>query len=283
MAGISRIPRSRGVLSGLLLILLGIWGGLIPFIGPYFHYAYTPDRAWAYNSGRLWLEVLPGLATLLGGLILLASARRPVAMFGAFVAVLGGAWFVVGNLVSTLWNGSRPLAGVPAGSSITRLALEELGFFTGLGVVIVFFAALALGRCAVVGVKDAALAEREDIAAPAETFDTSPTPAATVPGYAGSASAGAAAQESDDSDPRTEESYQPADGAYGGEQEEATAGTSRFPAADRGGYTPPQRGLFTPAQQGQYSPEQERYNPEAESYPRPASQFPPGSSGSTSG
>ena len=282
MAGISRIPRSRGVLSGLLLILLGIWGGLIPFIGPYFHYAYTPDKAWTYNSGRLWLEILPGVATLLGGLILLASARRPVAMFGAFVAALGGAWFAVGNLVSTLWHGSTPLAGVPAGSSITRLALEGLGFFTGLGVVIVFFAALALGRCAVVGVKDAALAEREDVSALADTFDTSPTPAATVPGYTASTSAGAASQASDDSYPRTEESYQPAGGAYGGENEEATAGPSRFPAADRSSYPPPQRGLFTPAQQDQYSPEQERYTPEAESYPRQASQFPPGSSGSTS-
>ncbi len=267
MTGISRIPRSRGVLSGLLLILLGIWGGLIPFIGPYFHYAYTPDKAWSYNTGRLWLEILPGVATLLGGLILLASARRPVAMFGAFVAALGGAWFVVGNLVSTLWHGSTPLAGVPTGSSITRLALEELGFFTGLGVLIVFFAALALGRCAVVGVKDAALAEREDIAAPAGTFDTSPTPAATVPSYAGSTSAGPAPQASDDSYPRTEESFQPADGAYGGEhggeREEATTGTSRSPAAERSSYTPPQRGLFTPAKQDQYSPEQERYSPEA--------------------
>jgi hypothetical protein len=42
MNGMLRIPRSRGALSGVLLILLGAWGGLIPFIGPYFHYAYTP-------------------------------------------------------------------------------------------------------------------------------------------------------------------------------------------------------------------------------------------------
>ena len=160
------------MLSGLLLVLLGVWGGLVPFIGPYFHYAYTPDKAWTYTTGRLWLEILPGVATALGGLILLASARRPVAMFGAFMAALGGAWFVVGNLVSTLWNGSTPQAGVPVGSTISRLALEELGFFIGLGVVIVFFAALALGRCAVVGVKDAALAERAAVQAPYDGPDT---------------------------------------------------------------------------------------------------------------
>ena len=160
MTPIARIPRTRGAFSGVLLVLLGAWGGLIAFIGPYFHYAYTPDKAWVYTTGRLWLEILPGAATVLGGLLVLGSARRHTAAFGAFLAALGGAWFVVGNLVSTLWNSGTPQAGVPAGSGLTRLAAENLGFFTGLGVLIVFFAALALGRFAVVGVRETALVER---------------------------------------------------------------------------------------------------------------------------
>ena len=57
-----QMRRSRGALSGVLLMLLGLWGALIPFVGPYFRYAYTPDTAWTYNTGRLWLEVLPGAA-----------------------------------------------------------------------------------------------------------------------------------------------------------------------------------------------------------------------------
>jgi hypothetical protein len=44
MAGMLRVPRSRGALSGALLVLLGLWGGLIAFVGPYFHFAYTPGR-----------------------------------------------------------------------------------------------------------------------------------------------------------------------------------------------------------------------------------------------
>ena len=47
MSGMLRIPRSRGALSGVLLVLLGAWGGVIAFVGPYFHYAYTPDSAWS--------------------------------------------------------------------------------------------------------------------------------------------------------------------------------------------------------------------------------------------
>ena len=59
MAGMLRVPRSRGVLSGFLLLLLGVWGGLIAFVGPYFHYAYTPDHAWAYTTCQWCRMELP--------------------------------------------------------------------------------------------------------------------------------------------------------------------------------------------------------------------------------
>src|SRR5690349_18126997 len=76
MTAMMRVPRTRGVGSGVLLILLGAWGALIPFIGPYFHFAYTPDTAWTWTWGRFFLEIVPGVAAALGGLILLVSAFR---------------------------------------------------------------------------------------------------------------------------------------------------------------------------------------------------------------
>ena len=157
MNGMLRVPRSRGVLSGLLLVLLGAWGALIPFVGPYFHYAYTPDTAWTYTSGRLWMEILPGAAALLGGLILLVSAFRPVAMFGSWLAIIGGAWFTLGPIVRPLWASTTTLTpGTPVGST-TMHVVEQVGFFYGLGVAIVLVAALALGRLTVVGTRDVAL------------------------------------------------------------------------------------------------------------------------------
>ena len=72
MAGMLQMRRSRGAASGFLLVLLGAWGALIPFIGPYFHYAYTPDTAWTYTTARLWLEILPGAAVFLGGILLMS-------------------------------------------------------------------------------------------------------------------------------------------------------------------------------------------------------------------
>jgi hypothetical protein len=173
MAGMLRVPRSRGALSGFLLVLLGLWGGLIAFVGPYFHFAYTPDTAWYYSAGRLWLEILPGAATLLGGLILLGTRTRPVAMFGAWLAALGGAWFAVGRTLAPLWNSSGAMAvGTPIGSTALIRTLEEISFFAGLGVVIVFLAAMSIGRLSVIGVRDARLAEREVVVPDSDVPDS---------------------------------------------------------------------------------------------------------------
>ena len=158
MAGVLRVPRSRGAFSGVVLVVLGAWGALIPFIGPYFKFAYTPGTVWVYIPARLWLEVVPGVATAVGGLILLSSANRAFAAFGAWLAALAGAWFVLGPTVSRLWASSGvSQIGSPLGG-ILRRTIVEISYFAGLGVVIVFFAALALGRLAVVATKDAELA-----------------------------------------------------------------------------------------------------------------------------
>ncbi len=158
MAVTLRVHRSRGALSGVLLVLLGVWGALVPFVGPYFSYAYSPDSAWHYTSGRMWLEILPGVAAILGGLVVFLSGHRAIAILGAWLAAVAGAWFAVGNLVAAVWISSSA-AGTPIGSK-DAVVLEQIGFFTGLGVVIVFVAALAIGRFTVVAARDAALAGR---------------------------------------------------------------------------------------------------------------------------
>jgi hypothetical protein len=143
-----QMRRSRGAFSGFLLILLGLWGALIPFIGPYFDFAYTPDKAWTYNTGRLWLELLPGAAVFLGGFFLMAARGRHTALFGALLAVAAGAWFVLGQSLSPLWNNHVAMGGSPTSSTVYMRIMEQLGFFTALGVVIVFVAGAALGRIA---------------------------------------------------------------------------------------------------------------------------------------
>jgi hypothetical protein len=142
---IVRISRKTGAMSGFILVVLGAWGGLIPFIGPYFGYAFGSHATWFYTTNRLWLSILPGAAVVIGGLILMRSGHRASGAFGAWLAMAGGAWFAVGPAVSRLWeHGAGPI-GAPLFGHI-RQTFELIGYFYGLGIVIVGLAAFALGR-----------------------------------------------------------------------------------------------------------------------------------------
>src|SRR5258708_4368352 len=114
MARMLRMRRSQTAASGMLLVLLGVWGGLIPFIGPYFHYAYTPNKAWDYTTARLWLEILPGAAAFLCGVLLVTAKSRMAAAFGAALAAAAGAWCALGTVLSPLSNHGHPPGGTPA-------------------------------------------------------------------------------------------------------------------------------------------------------------------------
>jgi hypothetical protein len=156
--GRMRIPRSRGATSGFLLILLGLWGALVPFIGPYFDFAFTPDQEWAWTSARGWLEVLPGVVTVVGGFLMLTSRNRATAMLGGWLTVAAGAWFVVGRaLAGPLGLGN---AGAPVATNDTKRVWLELTYFYGLGALIVFLGALAIGRLSVRSARDIAYAQR---------------------------------------------------------------------------------------------------------------------------
>ncbi len=181
MAGMLQMRRSRGAFSGFLLILLGLWGALIPFVGPYFHFAYTPDKAWTYNTGRLWLELLPGAAVVFGGFLLMIAKGRHTALFGALLAAAAGAWFALGTVLSPLWNHHVPLGGSPASTTVYMRIMEQLGFFTALGVVIVFVAAVALGRVASVTSGIRPVEEIPETTVPAETVPIDRVPAETLP------------------------------------------------------------------------------------------------------
>jgi hypothetical protein len=187
MAGAARTPRSRGSACGILLVLLGAWGGLAPFVGPYFHFGYSPDRAWAYSSGRLYLSILPAAAAVLGGVLVLATRSRAVGILGGVLAALGGAWFAVGHTVILAATKRTTISpGVPLHASAIviptiRQVAEELSFFTGLGILIVFVAAIAIGRFSLLAAKDAGPAAGSSDADYGAVRGY-PPPAAQVPG-----------------------------------------------------------------------------------------------------
>jgi hypothetical protein len=159
------MPRTRGAVIGLLLILLGAWGALIPFIGPNIKWAYTTDPAWTWTAAKGWLEVFPGVATAVGGLVLLVSGSRASAMAGGWLAVFAGAWFVVGRaFASTLNIGDVGQPVATGAQADLKRALLEVTYFTGLGALIVFLGGAALARVAVRHARDVVMTERAPMA-----------------------------------------------------------------------------------------------------------------------
>jgi hypothetical protein len=157
-----KLSRTRGALSGVLLLILGAWGALVPFIGPWFDFAFTPDKSWTWTAARGWYEVLPGAVTFVAGLLLLMGTTRATTLLGAWLGILAGAWFVIGQPLTTeLTLGSL---GHPTGSTSGLRAVEKLAYFSGLGAIILFVAATAFGRLSVVTLRDVRVAERREAA-----------------------------------------------------------------------------------------------------------------------
>ena len=140
-----RLPRTTGLVSGVAIVILGLWGALVPFVGPYFHYAFGNYDTWHFTTNRLWLDIVPGALAVIGGLLLLRSATRKGGLIGGWMAVVAGGWFAIGPTVSLLWDSSGAPIGRPVGGSVQRM-LELLGYFYGLGFAIAALAAFAMGR-----------------------------------------------------------------------------------------------------------------------------------------
>ena len=147
------IPRKRGLITGMAIAVLGVWGGIVAFVGPWFHYAFINHHAWSWHIGRLWLQITPGAVALVAGVALARTANRITGAFASWLAAAAGTWFIVGQAVSTVWNRGVSQAGRPLGSTTLRM-FEQLGSFYAVGVAIVFLAALALGRFSVISARE---------------------------------------------------------------------------------------------------------------------------------
>ncbi len=160
-----RIPRSRGAVSGVVLVILGAWGALVPLIGPSFDFSTDSTSTWSLTNDTFWLSVVPGVAAVVAGLILLTSANRATAGLAAWLGIAAGAWFVAGDQIT--------------GFSVSEAGeFEHLAAFEGLGAAIAAVAAFALGRLAVRSVRDeeltreAALADRDGDGVPERPLRT---------------------------------------------------------------------------------------------------------------
>ena len=99
----ARISASALILVGIATVLVAIWGGIAPFIGPTFGFSADGASAWNLSDAHLLLGVLPGAVAFVAGVLILVIAPRTLSWSGrgslagaGLLAVMAGAWFVVG-------------------------------------------------------------------------------------------------------------------------------------------------------------------------------------------
>lgn len=136
------------------MLLLGLWGGLVPFVGPYFNFAMHSDQTWQWFTDRAWLSVLPGAVAVIGGLLMIRGGTRSSISLGAMLGLGAGLWFVAGPVVSSLWNNGAVTVGPPLGAHNLTRALEWIGYFYGVGALLILFSSYALGFIAALPVVD---------------------------------------------------------------------------------------------------------------------------------
>ncbi|MGH9110657.1 MAG: hypothetical protein ACRDY3_14580 [Acidimicrobiales bacterium] len=136
------------LLLGIVTVLVGAWGGIVPFVGPMFGFSADGASSWQWTLPHALLGLVPGAVAVACGLLILAGLRRTALGAGrvdagllGFVVSLCGAWFVIGEFAWPVLQGS----GYFAGAAPLHYLLEQLAFAIGTGVVLVASGALVMG------------------------------------------------------------------------------------------------------------------------------------------
>jgi hypothetical protein len=130
----------KAIPFGTLVLLLGLWAIFAPLVGGYFGFGFYSDATWNFPAKWWELHFAGGLATAIGGFMLVTPARGWGAL-GRVLAFLGGAWLVTGWAFYPVWaNGTIE----PYGSAFWH-GMRWLGQLLGPGGLSLFFAGVANG------------------------------------------------------------------------------------------------------------------------------------------
>lgn len=129
--------------TGLAALIVGAWGALAGYIGPYFAFRPVNTHVWVASWQNGLLHLLPGAAAAAAGLMLLAMgpARRSVRggafMLPAVLLLAAGAWFVIGPVAwptfesgpafHPVLSATRNLLNVACSSYAPGLVIAALG------------------------------------------------------------------------------------------------------------------------------------------------------------
>ncbi|HWC40179.1 MAG TPA: hypothetical protein VG476_16705 [Acidimicrobiales bacterium] len=150
----ARPPWSRAMLlAGIGAIVVGAWAAIVPFVGPSFGYTLGASGAWKLTADHLYLQLAPGAAGVLAGLVFLgfvpgrdrALYWRGMAVVAGLLAAAAGAWLVIGpdayTVIRHVGANGRTLPTRSLGSLAT-----QVGYYLGPGVLLAVFGGIAIGR-----------------------------------------------------------------------------------------------------------------------------------------
>jgi hypothetical protein len=134
---------------GMLTVLIGAWGTLIPFVGPTFGFSADGSNSWHWSFPHALLAVIPGILAVLMGVAILSDTKamgvgrgRVSLVMGGLTTLIAGAWFIVGPLAWPVLTNNGPYY---AGGSPFRILVNQLGYGLGTGAILIFCGAYSLG------------------------------------------------------------------------------------------------------------------------------------------
>ncbi len=135
--------RSAGVglaVIGVLAILDGAWGGIVPYLGPTFGYSSNGIASFQWTLMHALLYLVPGAVAVFAGFCLL-TLRGSGALFGLLLAACG-AWFILGVVVWPILH--EPGVGVFTSAPPTANFINLLGYNLGPGIVLALLGGMSL-------------------------------------------------------------------------------------------------------------------------------------------
>jgi hypothetical protein len=147
-----RPPWSLAMLmAGIGAIVVGAWAAIVPFVGPMFGYTLGLSASWKLTADHLYLQLAPGAAGVLAGLVFLAfvpgrdrvSYWRGVAVVAGLLAAAAGAWLVIGPDAYTVIRHVGANGRTLPTRSLASLA-TQVGYYHGPGVLLAVFGGMAI-------------------------------------------------------------------------------------------------------------------------------------------
>jgi hypothetical protein len=150
--GLNRATRSLSASLwslGVFTLLISAWAGIIPYLGPTFSFSADGAGAWQWSLTHSVLALVPGAIGCLVAFSFLAPlspesvARRRVSLtIAGLVAMVCGAWFVIGPLAWPIVDNTGQY--FVATDPLRGLA-NQVGYAFGPGLILAACGAFAIG------------------------------------------------------------------------------------------------------------------------------------------